>query len=108
MAKACPRCHTVNDSDAKVCKECGKAFPSSGGSGASRTGGGGGGGAGKRFPCQQCPEHPLRRVTGRPFTKYIPNRPPIDQYEVEWVYYRLECGHDYLVRKTGKERDREI
>jgi len=95
MPKACLSCGTVNASNAKFCNKCGKPF-------SSKAGGGGG----KRVPCKQC-SNKLRLVKGGPFTKYIPHPGPIDQYEEEWVYYVLECGHDYLVKKTGKERDWE-
>ena len=100
MSKACLRCGTVNDSDAKVCKECGTKFPLKKTANPSRTQAGGG--AGKSVFCKKCSEQ--RRIKGKTTGWFTPPG-PIDQYEEEWEYYVLDvCNHKYLIRKTGRTR----
>lgn len=99
MAKACRRCHTVNDSDAKVCKECGTAFRPMKSASPSRTQAGGG--AGKSKFCDKC--NAPRGVRGT-YTEWRPAPPPIDQYEEEWAFYALVCPHKLDIGKTGRTR----
>lgn len=99
MSKACRRCHTVNDSDAKVCKECGTAFPSKKTANPSRTQAGRG--TGKLMYCKTCGQE--RRVKGKT-TGYPKEPPPTSLYWTEYEYYVLECNHIILIRETGQTK----
>jgi len=101
MPKKCKLCGTVNDSDARYCKRCrGTEFSSGKTANPSRTQAGGG--AGKSVFCKKC--NKPQRVTGGPYTEWLPAPPPIDQYEEEWKFYALVCRHKYYIGKTGRTK----